>query len=205
MIYNTRLCGVEAFEFEGTRQPVSVIDFWSWAMSRLVMDGPRGDLAEFIVRVALSGDIDTPKCGWGEYDIDYRGKRVEVKCSSMLQAWRRETPSAPKFGIASTTNCMVKQDEAGEWYYHGSDGSPARRRSDLYVFCLFANSDLNTADLLKLEQWVFWVLATSVINEQLGERKSITMPLMEKLGAEKLTFSSLKPAVDKLIAEIETS
>jgi hypothetical protein len=201
--YNSLLRGDELFEFDGMPQPVNVSDFWAWAMSRLIADDPRGDLAEFIVRVALSEDIKTPKHGWGECDIDYRDKRVEVKCSSVLQAWHREKDSTPRFGIAPTTNCMIKQDDAGKWYYHGPDGSGCYRRSDVYVFCLFANSDRDSADLLKLEQWIFWVLPTSVLDKQVEGQKHITIPSMEKLGAVKTDYHGLRSVVDCEIDKLE--
>ena len=63
------LSGGELFEFGGSPLPTSIEDFWAWSMSRLIADGPRGDLAEFIVNTALSMDMSEPKRGWGECDI----------------------------------------------------------------------------------------------------------------------------------------
>lgn len=62
-------------------------------MSRLLADGPRGDLAEFIVRLALGDSVNIPKREWGECDTILRGKRIEVKCSSVIQEWERDLPS----------------------------------------------------------------------------------------------------------------
>ena len=90
------LSGGELFEFEGSPLPASIKDFWAWSMSRLIADGPRGDLAEFIVNTALGMDMSEPKRGWGECDILYphEGKtiHIEVKCSTRLQAWERPSP-----------------------------------------------------------------------------------------------------------------
>jgi len=198
MDYNTKLCGCELFENIGHKQ-ISVLDFWQWSMSRLIADGPRGDLAEFIVRIALGADIKTPKTGWGEYDIEYNGSRIEVKCSSLLQAWRRDKDSKPIFSISPTTNCKIKQDENGEWYYHGPDGTPPRRRSDAYVFCLFANTNRDSANVLNMEQWVFFVIDTDVIDKELGEKRSISVKTIEKLGAKKTPYGELKKTIDNCL------
>ena len=89
------LSGSELFEFEGSLLPASIKDFWAWSMSRLIADGPRGDLAEFIVNTALGIDMSEPKRGWGECDILYphggKSIRIEIKCSTLLQAWERKS------------------------------------------------------------------------------------------------------------------
>jgi hypothetical protein len=199
-----RLRGDELFEYDGFPQPVSVTDFWSWSMSRLLADGPRAYLAEFIVRVALGADISKPGHGWGEYDVDYEKKdggklRVEVKCSSVIQAWLRKTDSSPRFGIAPTLNCMIKQNENGQWYYHGPDNSIAHRRSDIYIFCLFNNDDRETADLLKLEQWKFWIFATKYLNQHMGNRRHITINTLRQLGAVESTYGDLLMSFEQYI------
>lgn len=197
------LTGDELFEFDGMPQPVSVSDFWAWAMSRLLMDGPRGDLAEFIVRLALDENVKTPKRGWGECDIVCKdGTRIEVKCSSYLQEWERETPSRPVFSVAKTVNCDVAEVD-GEYRYIGRDGSPPERRSDIYVFCLFANSDRETADPLKLDQWQFYVAATERINEMLGDRKTVSIPTLEKIGAAKCDFYGIQREVKSIVQYLQ--
>ena len=192
------MTGDEHFEFNGMPQPEMIRDFWAWAMSRLIMDGPRGDLAEFIVRMALEEDIQTPKRGWGECDIVCRdGLKIEVKCSSLLQEWERDTPSKPVFSIAKTLNCDIA-DVGGVYRYVGRDGSPPRRRSDLYVFCLFTNADRETADPTRLEQWEFYVMATEAINEAFGDRRSVNIPALKKAGAKQCDFYEIQQAVDDI-------
>lgn len=79
------LSGSEPFELSGASLDASVKDFWAWSMSRLIADGPRGDLAEFIVNTALGMDLTEPKRGWGECDILYphpdreNPVRIEIK------------------------------------------------------------------------------------------------------------------------------
>lgn len=191
----TVLTGDEHFEIDGMPQPVIVSDFWAWSMSRLLADGPRADLAEFIVRMALDESITIPKRGWGECDIVCRnGIRVEVKCSSFLQEWERSSISRPVFSVAKTVNCDVAEVD-GSYRYVGRDGSAAKRRSDVYVFCLFSNHDRNTADPIKLEQWNFYVAATALIDKKLGDKKTASIATLERIGVEAYDFYELKMAI----------
>lgn len=193
------LVGDELFEFDGMPQPMSVSDFWAWSMSRLIADGPRGDLAEFIVRMALGESVTIPKRGWGEYDVGYRNIGIEVKCSSLIQEWERDRPSKPVFSIRPTYASDIGENEDGSYHYVGRTDSEFRRRSDVYIFCLFANPDRSTANPLKLDQWKFYVAATKKIDDQLGDRRSATIQTLEKLGAAKCDFYGIQREVDAVI------
>ena len=175
-------------------------DFWAWAMSRLMADGPRGDLAEFIVNTALGSDMTIPKKGWGECDILYRGKRVEVKCSSVLQEWVRDTPSRPVFSIAKTLACdCVEQSDGNYIYQKRPDDDFPQRRSEVYVFCLFSESDRQRADPADFSQWQFYIVLTAVLNERLGDQRQISLQGLERIGAFKCSYSGLKASVDKVL------
>lgn len=189
------LNGDEIFSFNDTPLQIRVIDFWAWAMSRLLADGPRGDIAEFIVNSALGIDTTIPKKGWGECDILYDGMRIEVKCSAAIQAWERKSSSRAVFSIAKTMNCDIQETKTG-YVYVGSDGSPPQRRSECYVFCYFANSNRQTAHPMKLEQWEFYVLPTTVINDALGEQKTISLQGIKNLGAKTVNFYGIKAEID---------
>lgn len=189
------LRGDEQFQFKQTFLNETVKDFWAWSMSRLLADGPRGDLAEFIVNTALGMDTTNAKRGWGECDIIYNGIRIEIKCSSMLQAWERKTPAKPVFSISKTLNCDIRETETG-YQYIGRDGFPAERRSELYVFCLFANADRETADPMKLDQWEFYIVPTKVINEKCHDKRSISLGGLAKLGYSTVNYCEIKSVVD---------
>lgn len=197
--------GSEPFEFRGAPLPSSVKDFWAWSMSRLIADGPRGDLAEFIVNTALGMDMTEPKRGWGECDIVYPrgGKpvRIEVKCSTLLQAWERPSPPKPVFSIAKTLNCDI--EDTGDGYrYIGRDGSPPKRRSDIYVFCLFAEEDRSRANPMVLDQWRFYVVPTAAIDEQLGDQRKISLQGLSRIGAIECSYDEIRPTVDRIAAGI---
>ena len=197
--------GSEPFEFRGAPLPSSVKDFWAWSMSRLIADGPRGDLAEFIVNTALGMDMTEPKRGWGECDIVYPhgGKpvRIEVKCSTLLQAWERPSPPKPVFSIAKTLNCDI--EDTGDGYrYIGRDGSPPKRRSGIYVFCLFAEEDRSRANPMVLDQWRFYVVPTAAIDEQLGDQRKISLQGLSRIGAIECSYDEIRPTVDRIAAGI---
>lgn len=193
------LKGSERFHFHDDLRNETVTDFWAWAMSRLLADGPRGDLAEFLVNTALGMDMTNAKRGWGECDILYDGVRIEVKCSSVLQAWDRKQPSKPVFSISKTLNCDIQETETGLQYV-GRDGLPPKRRSEIYVFCLFANSDRETADPMDLAQWEFYIVPTSILNEKCGDRRSISLGGIARLGFHAVGFHEIRPTVDRIIA-----
>ncbi|MBQ7801789.1 MAG: hypothetical protein IJ375_05665 [Oscillospiraceae bacterium] len=194
------MSGNEQFRFQGKLLDETAKDFWAWAMSRLLADGPRGDLAEFIVNTALGIDTTNAKRGWGECDILYNGIRIEVKCSSLLQVWERKTPTKPVFSIAKTKNCDIQETETG-YRYIGRDDLPPERRSELYVFCLFANTDRATADPMDLDQWKFYIVPTQLINEKCADKKSISLSGLAKLGCAPAAYGELKSIVDSFVDE----
>lgn len=194
--------GNEHLTYHAQELPQTAKDFWAWARSRLLADGPRGDLAEFIVNTALGCDTTDAKRGWGECDIIYHGARIEVKCSSVLQAWDRATPAKPVFSIAKTRKCDIIEDENG-YFYCGRNDQSSERRSEIYVLCLFANPDRSTADPLAMEQWQFYVIDTATINERCGDHRSLSLAKIKRWGIHPLSFSEIKPAVDHLLSSIE--
>lgn len=187
----------EAFSCGDATLDTTVKDFWAWSMSRLMGDGPRGDLAEFIVNTALGVDTTIPKKGWGECDIVYNGLRIEIKCSTYLQAWERPSLSKPVFSIAKTINCDIGEFDGG-YRYIGRDSSPSQRRSELYIFCLFAETERELADPMKLDQWEFYIVPTKLINEKLGDQRKISLQGIERLGISKCGYNDIKAIVDTL-------
>lgn len=190
--------GNEPFTFEQEKIQPTVKDFWAWAMSRLIADGPRGDLAEFIVNTALSMDTTIPKKGWGECDIVYNGVRIEIKCSSVLQAWDRDQPSKPVFSISKTYSCDIGRD-GDRYVYIGHDDSEPQRRSEIYVFCLYAHTNRATANPLNLDHWQFYIVPTQLINEVFPTRRTLTLPGLAKLRAEPCSYGEIKAQVDAII------
>lgn len=158
-------------------------DFWSWAYSDLMGNAERGALAEYIVACALG--IETKKrVSWDRYDLmTENGIAVEVKTSGYLQTWEQKALSKPIFGIQPTFGWDSKTNE-----YEAEK----KRQSDIYVFCVHAHTDQETADPLQICQWEFYLMPTKLIDEQFGNQKTVTLASLVRAGAEKCEYSDLK-------------
>ncbi len=86
-------------------QPISQLgsltlgDFWSWAYSDLLCNVNRSLFAEFLVGTAL-GVTDTPRLEWDAVDLEYMGRKIEVKASAYVQSWQQERPSVIRYDVA---------------------------------------------------------------------------------------------------------
>ena len=77
MKITTLLTGTESFTNEGKPTALTVNDFWSFQFSNILHDPD--EIAEFLVAKALGKTLPSNKDHWTLYDIDYKGKRIEVK------------------------------------------------------------------------------------------------------------------------------
>ena len=181
--------GNETFLENGKNGKISLSDFWQWSASDLLNNAMRGVLAEFIVGTALECKSEF-RVEWDAYDLQTKsGLRVEVKSAAYLQSWKQEKLSAISFGIAPTFGWNAKTNEYS---------TEKERQSDVYVFCLLDEQDPAKINPMDLDQWKFYVLATEVLNESVGAQKTIRLKPMIGLGAERVGFSGLKDAVDKI-------
>jgi hypothetical protein len=82
-----KLTGKETFKNTGTKK-FSILEFWQYGFSNLNSNVMRGVLAEFIVESALKNNMEIEtRSPWGNYDVFYLGKKIEVKCSAYIQDW----------------------------------------------------------------------------------------------------------------------
>lgn len=166
--------------------PHTLCDYWAWAHSDIASNAERGKLAEYLVRCAVQADSPY-RTEWDAFDVlSEEGIKIEVKASSYLQTWRQERFSAIQFDIAP------KRWWDAETNTYAQDKS---RPADVYVFCLFSCKDAGTANPLDLTQWEFYVLSTRVLDEQAPRQKRIGLNALLRLGAKKVTFAELHPAV----------
>lgn len=186
-----RLTGDEHFTFEGVPINRLLNDFWSWQASDLLVNSVRGALAEYIVATALYVDNSYRANDWHEYDLEYRGKKIEVKSSAYLQSWERDKLSRICFNIYPS-----RPFTASVW-----DNDDIRRHSDVYVFCLFACKDRKKANPMQLEQWRFYVVPTSRIDAQLGVQRTVSLPTLATLSVTECNYDGLHDAVDAVITE----
>ncbi len=178
--------GKEPFCSNGKSVGVNLMQFWQFAYSDLLGNTERGILAEFIVANAL--DVNqTIKERWDAYDLETpEGIKVEVKSSAYIQSWGQKRLSKISFGVRPTHAWDAKTD---------TFSSDKQRWADVYVFCVLAHKDQDTIDPLNLDQWEFYVLSSKVLDQELGNQKTIGLSRLIEIGAEKVDFEGLREAV----------
>ena len=185
-----QLTGDELFSCEGMQHPYSISDFWKWYASNTLHSALRGAIAEFIVAKALELPCIVRQ-SWDAYDLEYNKNRIEVKSSAYLQDDNGDKYSRISFSIAKHSHW--NEDDA--W-------NIKERPSEVYVFCLFAETDRDKADPMKLEQWQFYVLPTSIIDEQCGDKQTLSLSALLSLSPIKCTYSELKSVMDAICPEV---
>ena len=184
------LSGDEPFTCSFTTLPQRILkDFWSWNSSDLLNNTLRGALAEYIVAMALGIELTYAREDWSEYDLVTSDRiKVEVKCSAYLQSWEQNKLSDIRFG------CGPSQAFVNQKY----DGI-STRHSDIYVFCIHNCKDINKANVLNLDQWVFYILPTHILNEKLGLQKTISLNSLLNLNPSKAYFHEINKIVHNLL------
>ena len=180
------LTGNEQFKGCSSRK-IKIRDFWQYMYSNIYEN--TGDIAEFLVAMALGKTESFKKYGWTQYDLDYEGLRIEVKATQYYQPWRADNNVSEirKFGIGKTLTI------------EGDIDSVKARNNDIYVFCLNKGKTYKTSDPLIIENWLFWVIPAMVINEECGEQKTINLQKVKFLSKTEggVTFENLRAEIDK--------
>ena len=169
---------------------LAVSDFWSWAYSDILTNTTRSVFAEFLVGTAL-GLTDKPRIEWDAYDFDYKGTKIEVKSASYLQSWQQKALSTIRFDIAKKNS----------WFAATNTSSAALiRPADIYVFCLYPETDPAKCNILDVNTWEFYVVATAHLERECGNQKSMGLKRIQKL-ASVVPYSELKTAIDFMLKE----
>ncbi len=189
-----KLTGFE--EFTNTPgKKFSVLEFWQYGFSNLNSNVLRGALAEFLVENALKDKIEIEvRSPWGDYDVLYKNKKIEVKCCSYIQDWDQNQFS----------KILWSGLKATELYYSEavtklSDLSRiASYKSDIYVLALFKHQDHATLDILDMGQWCFYVLSKDRLKELTKNGNSISLARLEKMGVQPVSFENLARSVEEI-------
>lgn len=186
--------GDEMFHAGGKPESFCVKDFWHFAFGDLLDNTRRGALAEFIVARGLGLNTEIPREDWSAYDLDYRGMRIEVKASAYLQSWNLENGkvSKPVFSVAPARSFNADSGRYTE---------DLCRHSDLYIFCLFTDTDVLRYNILDLTAWDFYAVLTSDLNRLYPGRKSLSLDSVKKVGV-KTDYHHMKDSVDCLLPRI---
>ena len=185
----SRKDGNESLHDNENTIPFNLLSFWQWSSSDLVGNTLRGMLAEFIIATAV-GSTNGTRTECDAFDIETPGKvKIEVKSSAYIQSWTQPKLSSIKFGIQPTKGWDAKTN---------TYSSQRVRQSDIYVFCVLSHKDKNTINPLNLDQWVFYILPTKILNNVVGDQKSITLLSLKKLNPAKVNYGSINSTIMRL-------
>ena len=183
--------GDEHFIYDGMPAGFILDDFWRWQASDLLSNTLRGVLAEFIVAKALKIETSHPRVEWDAYDLLFHNREcIEVKASAYVQSWDQKKKTAVRFSIRPTKT----------WEGETGFSDDVDRRSHMYIFCFLAECDREKVNPLLLDQWEFYPVLTSEINEKLGDQQSISLTTLKSLCPEAFDFISLRDAAIWLLS-----
>lgn len=189
MSRNQLLTGLEPFTLDGNSAGFSVLDFWAFQHSNIW--DVQEEIAEFIVAKALGQDMPYNKNGWTLWDMNYRGKRIEVKETGYYHSWRTDGKVSHQRTFGITKAYSLYKNRHSEF----------KRQNDIYVFCLNTGETKEASNPLALENWRFWVVPTSTIDCICGDNKTISLGRVKRITGlkEGLGYEELRDAVDKVI------
>jgi len=183
----SRLSGDEAFFNAGGIADFSVLDFWRWSISDLVLNTIRGVLAEYIVAKALGVPAEGVRDPWQSYDLESDdGVRVEVKSAAYIQSWAQDRFSDITFTVGKRLGWDPDTNRMD---------SDSRRHADIYVFALLGHREQATINPLDLSQWRFWAVRTETLDDRFGNQDSISLRTLEQLVGDPVEFLSLREGV----------
>ncbi len=184
-----RLSGEERFTTNGEPTAFNASSFWQWSSSELLGNALRGVLAEYIVSMALDCVSDL-RAEWDAYDlVTSDGTSIEVKSASYLQSWEQEKYSSIGFSIRPTKSW----DDQGRGHI-----GDARRQAQFYIFCVLAHREMSTVDPMNLDQWDFYILPTDVLEDRVGDQKSISLSSLLGLGPSKCSYGLIASTLQRL-------
>ena len=188
-----KLSGGEHFSNHKINTP-TVLDFWQYGFSNLNSNVLRGALAEFLVECALKElDAIEIRNPWGDYDVEYNDKKIEVKSCSYLQDWDQ-----PKLSVIRWAGLKAKS-----LYWSSAVGDFQKNeqkeyKSDIYVLALLNHMETETLDILDLDQWCFYVLSKETLKDISRDKSAVSLSTLQKHNVEHVGFDALKTRIESL-------
>ena len=105
------LVGNEAFTYNGQETDMTILEYWRWHYSEIF--DLQDTIAEFIVAKALGMKEAYNVGSWTLYDIEYQGKRIEVKETSYMHAWQTDDEPKSKSRVFGITKVQFTRDYTG--------------------------------------------------------------------------------------------
>lgn len=184
-----RLSGKEHFQNLNGLKEITIGDFWQWFGSDLTNNVIRGALAEYLVASALNV-ADGVRDVWSPFDLLTRNNvKIEVKSAAYLQTWFQKTYSSISFDIGQTRG----YDSATNQFE-----TEVKRQADIYVFCLLHFKDKTNLNPMDLDQWEFYILPTSALNEKHLNQRKISLSSLLKLNPQKVKYEEIANCINVL-------
>ena len=167
-----------------------VTDFWRWSLSDLCLNVVRGNFGEFLVATVL-GLTAQPRGEWENFDLKYKGIKIEVKTKGYVQTWHKPGDKNSKIywsGVGKTQDSNQKVEGKCRW-------------AEVYVFCLQTQKEIANYNALELNDWRFWVISTRDLEdgngfeEGIGDQSHVSTAKLESLGATKTCLRGLRTAI----------
>jgi hypothetical protein len=191
-----KLTGNELFK----DKDFSVLEFWQYGFSNLNSNVLRGSLAEFIIENLLKNKNEIGvRNPWGDYDILYKNKKIEVKCSSYLQDWDQKEYSKINFSGLKSKNLYWSSAVAPF-----NNDNTKNYKADIYVLCLVNHKDTETLNLLDLNQWSFYILKKEQLKDISNNGNSISLIKLEKNNVTPTEHKEVKNRLDEIIKELNS-
>ena len=188
------MTGKEKFLCGGKELVFDMDDFWRFHYSNIY--SLHGEIAEFVVARAL-GITDAQNAAyWTLWDISYRNIRIEVKATAYFHLWNTDGKVSQQrtFSIAAANGSYDPQK---------SGNAEFCRQNDIYVFCLNNGETMESSYPLNMDNWEFYVVPTSFLNEHCADNKKISIGRIRSFGFVPLAYEALKPTIDKIIDELK--
>lgn len=176
------------FIFNDKEMNFGIIDFWKQKYSNIY--NMQEVIAEFLVEKALGLDKSFNSDYWTLYDISYRNYRIEIKETGYYHPWNENGKISLQrtFGI-TMANSKYEEKEIENKF---------ERQNDIYVFCLNTGNTKETSNPMNINNWLFYIVPTSVINEQCGNNKTISLNRVKELAKE-VQYDKIKETIDYII------
>lgn len=176
------------FHISGFPVNFGSIDFWEWFASYSLDGSIRGGMAEFVIMKALG--IECERNIWDSYDLEYKGKRIEIKSASLFTCKNRHG-----FHYEHIENRRITYSiEPKHKHVIGGDWTSRKRNSDIYIFSLISGVDVS--DLAK---WDFYIIPTESINKTFGNQKTLSLSAIRQIGIPRCGYSELSKYIDSII------
>lgn len=159
--------------------------FWKWAYSDFLSNTTRSVLWEFIVHEALWLS-DDKRVDWDNVDLRWNNLKIEVKTSAYIQSWEQKNISKISFDIASRKRAWDS--------VKNSFSEVPWREADIYIFCVFEileKADANEDVIMDTNNWWFYILKSSYLNQFFPNQKSISLSVLQK-HAKRLSFYQIR-------------